>query len=167
MGNKKTTSYLSNSPLERPGKTPIPYNYDRVYEDIDNLKRELDMFQEAVKAAKLGAKVNKKNKDFYNSYILLPVTLYSDLITFERTLHQIALLKKEFEETCKKESIVKALLLLDKAETQLELVYKNSLEGDKNEKWANWYNPEIRRPNNGFPKMEDISKIRKVLKEIE
>jgi hypothetical protein len=163
----EATSYLSNSPLERPGKEPVPYRYDRVYNDIDNLKRELDMFQQAVTTAENGAKVNKKNKEFYNSYILLPVTLYADLIKFERTLHQIALLKKGFEDTCNRDLIIKALLLLDKAETQLGVVYKNSLEGDGNPKWENWYNPEIRRPNNGFPKMEDILKIRKVLKEIE
>lgn len=161
---KKTISYLSNSPLERPGKTPIPYKYSRVLEDIENLKREFDSFQEAVDAAEKGAVVNKKNEDFYYSYVLLPVKLYSELITFERTLHEMALLKKEFEETNNRELLREVLILGETAKKQLELVYKTTLEGDKNPKWENFYNPSIRRPNNGFPKMEDLTIIMNVIK---
>lgn len=156
-------SYLSNSPLERPGKDPVPYSYERVDNDIVNLKREFDTFQIAVDAAKKGATVNDMNEGFYYSYVLLPVTLYSDLIAFERTLHQMALLKKEYEESGNKDLSGEILTLWGTAKTQLETVYKNSLEGDKNPRWENFYNPSIRRPNNGFPTMKDMSKIMNVI----
>ncbi|MGQ1784626.1 glycosyl hydrolase 115 family protein [Saccharicrinis sp. GN24d3] len=156
---RKAISYNSNSLLQRPGKTPIPHRYDRVYKDIDNLKRELDNFQGAVDAAEKGAELNTKNEAFYYSYVLLPVKLYGELIVFERSLHQIALLKKEFEETRNMDLLVQARVLVQKAMDQLETVHKTTIEGDKNPKWANFYDPAIRRPNNGFPQMEEMTLI--------
>ena len=52
-----------------------------------------------------------------------------------------------------------AIQLLDEAHKKLDIIHKRSLEGDKNKKWKNWYNPEIRRPNNGFPSKEMLEAI--------
>ncbi|MGQ1909181.1 glycosyl hydrolase 115 family protein [Marinifilum sp. RC60d5] len=159
-------SYLSNKPIELPGKDAVPYSYERVENDIDNLKREIDSFQVAIDQAEKGMETNIMNKEFYYSYILLPVHLYSNLISFESTLHEMALLKREFEQTGDKLSIAKAELLLETGKEKLKLVYKNCYEGDQNQKWDNWYSPEIRRPNNGFPTFEMLDSISETLKSL-
>lgn len=160
---REAISYLSNSPIELPGKDPVPYSYERVENDIENLKREVVNFQMAIQAAEHGQKVVTQNKAFYYSYILLPVTLYSDLISFESTLHEMALLKREFEKTGNKEQIAKAQRLLETGKEKLKVIYKNCYEGDQDQKWANWYSPEIRRPNNGFPSFEMLHSIEETL----
>ncbi|MCB9250685.1 MAG: hypothetical protein H6613_20175 [Ignavibacteriales bacterium] len=34
------------------------------------------------------------------------------------------------------------------------------MSGDKNQLWKGWYDPAIRRPNNGFPTFDDLEKIK-------
>ncbi|MRT93197.1 glycosyl hydrolase 115 family protein [Ancylomarina sp. 16SWW S1-10-2] len=159
-------SYLSNSPIELPGKDAVPNSFERVDNDIENLRLETENFQKAIDEAEKGQKLNVKNKGFYYSYILLPVHLYSNLISFESTLHEMALLKRKFEQTGDKQSVVKAELLLETAREKLRLVYKNCYEGDQSQKWDNWYSPEIRRPNNGFPSFEMLDSIGETLKSL-
>ncbi|WKX76246.1 hypothetical protein [Zobellia laminariae] len=71
----------------------------------------------------------------------------------------MAVLKKEFEVTSNDLLLNEAKALLPEAKTQLEEIYRNRKSGDKSPKWDNWYNPEIRRPNNGFPTFEMLNKI--------
>ncbi len=163
---REAISYLSNSPLERPGKEPIAYSYERVENDIENVKHEFEVFAAAISAAEKGMESNQMNQEFYYSYILLPVKLYSDLISFERTLHEMALLKKAFEDSGDYRLINKAETLLESANEKLQRVYKNSSEGDKNKKWENWYSPEIRRPNKGFPTFKMLESIKTTFKSL-
>ena len=163
---REAISYLSNSPIQSPGKEPIAYSYERVDDDIEKVKLEIQIFAEALSKAEKGMKSNEINKEFYYSYILLPTKLYSDLISFESTLHEMALLKKQFEETGDEELIAEAERLLEVGKEKLEVVYKNSKEGDQDSKWENWYSPEIRRPNNGFPTFEMLEDIETTLKSL-
>ncbi|MEP1487516.1 MAG: glycosyl hydrolase 115 family protein [Algibacter sp.] len=157
---RETVSYLSNSPIRRPGKTPIPFDYHAVSEDYEHIEKRIDILKEADSFAIQGAKFMPENDMFYNDYVVLPIKLYQDLLSFEYVLHQMAQLKKNFETTGNKSQLNKAVLLLEDAYKKLEIIHSRSLEGDKNQKWKNWYDPKIRRPNNGFPSKEMLESIK-------
>ena len=157
---REAIAYLSNSPIERPGKPPVPYEFERVQNDIQNVGKIKKLLHNAVEEAKKGLELKTNNDNFYYSYIYLPAVLYSDIIAFETTLHEMSLLKREFENTNKKEALDKAIRLQQDLEGQLNELYKNRLEGDRNPKWAGWYDPKIRRPNNGFPSKQMLEAIK-------
>ncbi|MBD1262108.1 glycosyl hydrolase 115 family protein [Maribacter polysiphoniae] len=157
---RETVSYLSNAPIRRPGKTPVPYDYAAVESDYEHVEKRLKLAEEALGLALEGEKTVNKGDTFYYDYIVLPIHLYHDLLNFEHTLHQMAQLKKTFEKTNDSGALDKALEKLVIANEQLETIHRRSLEGDRNEKWKNWYNPEIRRPNNGFPSKQMLDDIK-------
>lgn len=157
---RETVSYLSNSPIRRPGKTPIPFDYHAVSEDYKHIEKRIDILKDAKEFASEGAKHIPENDTFYHDYVELPINLYQDLLNFEHTLHRMAQLKQGFETTKDKSQLEKAIDLLEEAHKYLETIHVRSLVGDKNKKWKNWYNPEIRRPNNGFPSKKMLEDIR-------
>ncbi|MCG9793164.1 glycosyl hydrolase 115 family protein [Flavobacterium algicola] len=157
---RETVSYLSNAPIQRPGKTPIPFDYGVVETDFEHVEKRIEILKSALDAANKGNKHIDKQDLFYHDYILLPVNLYLDLLEFENCLHKMAQFKKSFEEKGNKQDITQAINLLEDAQLKLEIIYKRSLEGDKNPKWKNWYDPKIRRPNNGFPSNEMLQEIK-------
>ncbi|CAM3506117.1 glycosyl hydrolase 115 family protein [Zobellia roscoffensis] len=156
---KEAISYLSNSPIKRPGKSPVPHDYTRVENDLEHVNRVEELIALSVEEAKKGLQKATSNKTFYHDYIYLPVVLYQDLIRFERTLHKMAILKKQYENTSEEKFRRDMNKMLPEARAQLEVIYINRKSGDKALKWNNWYNPEIRRPNNGFPTFEMLDKI--------
>ena len=113
----------------------------------------------AVQEAEKGLGKVKRNKNFYHDYIYLPARLYQDLVDFEQTLHDMSVFKKQFEDTGDDKFLNDAQALLPQAKEQLEIIYRNRKTGDKEVKWKNWYNPEIRRPNNGFPTFQMLDQI--------
>lgn len=156
---KITLAYLSDSPIERPGRKPIPQLFERIEHYIEEARIREQILEESFQYAELGSKSISGTNEFYFDYIQLPVSIYLDLIRFENNLLDIALLKKEFEEKGNKEKIKQALEILINAKTNLEIIYDRRLKGDKNEIWDGWYDPAIRRPNNGFPNFNDLEKI--------
>ena len=96
---------------------------------------------------------------FFYDQIYLPIILYSDLLAFEQILHEMFLIKRSYEQEKEENLKNQAKDLLAKARKQLEVVYKNSLEGDKNPRWQGWYDPANRRPNNGFPTLAMLDAI--------
>ena len=62
--------------------------------------------------------------------------------------------------------IKKAFKILDNAKENLKAVYDRRMQGDKNKLWKGWYDPAIRRPNNGFPTFDDLEKIQMNLQKI-
>lgn len=156
---REAIAYLSNSTIKRPGKTPIPYSYERVENDLDNTELVETNLHKAFQEAKNGLeKVNSENT-FYHSYIYLPVVIYSDLIAFERTLHKMSVLKRAFETAKELKDLEEANSLLPQAIKQLETIYEHRTKGDLDAKWKNWYSVKIRRQNNGFPTMEMLDVI--------
>ncbi|MGB5818725.1 MAG: glycosyl hydrolase 115 family protein [Saonia sp.] len=156
---REAIAYLSNSPIERPGKPPVPNEFEQVKNDIENVIKVKKHVDSALAEAQKGLNSNASNHEFYYSYIYVPALLYNDLITFEMTLHKMCLLKRKFETSGNQESLQKAMQLLKDLELQLSALYKNRMEGDKNSKWAGWYDPKIRRPNNGFPSRKMLNAI--------
>ncbi|WP_155601162.1 glycosyl hydrolase 115 family protein, partial [Zobellia amurskyensis] len=156
---REAISYLSDSPIQRPGKSPVPHDYKRVENDLEHVKVVEELIDLSAQEASKGLKAATENKVFYHDYIYLPTVLYQDLIRFERTLHQMSVLKKQYEDAPTTTLLSEIKALLPKAKLQLEQIYQNRKSGDKAIKWDNWYNPEIRRPNNGFPTFEMLEKI--------
>ncbi|MBT2163062.1 glycosyl hydrolase 115 family protein [Zobellia barbeyronii] len=156
---REAISYLSDSPIQRPGKSPVAHDYKRVANDLEHVKVTEELIDLSVQEAEKGLKETTENETFFHDYMYLPVVLYQDLIRLERTLHKMAVLKKGFEDTSDDLLLNEAKALLPEAKTQLEEIYRNRRSGDKSPKWNNWYNPEIRRPNNGFPTFEMLNKI--------
>ena len=72
----------------------------------------------------------------------------------------MALLKKQYEDTGKTIYINQALDLWPDINQKLDVIYQNRNTGDKDVKWAKWYSPQIRRPNNGFPTLDMLTAIK-------
>lgn len=156
---REAISYLSNAPLERPGKTPIPHEYSRVENDYEHVARRFIILKESLAKAQKGAEIIGAEEVFYHDYILYPVQIYVDLLEFELVLHQMAKDKKQFEDSGDSVFLEKAIEQLDAARTTLNLIHDGCKSGDKNPRWEGWYYPENRRPNNGFPTQEMLDII--------
>ena len=118
-----------------------------------------EVLEKSLSEAELGYELLKRNDNFYHSYILLPAQLYSDLIAFETELHNMALLKKQFEITKDIKYLNEAISLLPTAKNKLKIVFDHRSSGDIDDKWKNWYSIANRRQNNGFPTYEMLDAI--------
>jgi hypothetical protein len=119
---------------------------------------------EALQQASSGLSKTKDETGFYYDYIYLPALMYHQLLEFENTLFDAAHYKLDYRgKENRKEDIDKMKQLMTVATTQLKDIYKTCMEGDKNKKWATWYDPAKRRPNNGFPTLDMIDSINKNL----
>lgn len=154
---REAISYLSNAPIQRPGKTPIPFDYERVLSDYVTTEQSSKNLNKALLAAQQGYQNEKTN--FYHGYILLPVQIYKDLIDFETTLHSMSKLKKRFETTKDVSFLNEAKALLPISKKQLKIIYNRRESGDLNKKWNGWYALKNRRQNNGFPTQDMLSAI--------
>ena len=156
---REAIAYLSNGPIERPGKDLIPFDYDVVERDFVQLEQRLEILEQSLEKAKEGVEIVGEDDIFYHDYILLPVQIFVDLLIFEKQLHTMAKNKKKFEDTGNKEYLQNAINGLEEARVKLKIVYKRSENGDNNPTWKGWYLPENRRPNNGFPTFEMLNAI--------
>lgn len=161
---REAISYLSNAPIERPGKPPVPYDYQRVENDYEHVARRAFMLNEALEEAQMGEQLTGPEHLFYHDYVLYPVQIYVDLLEFERVLHQMAKDKKRFEDSGDRTWLKKAIEGLDAARQTLRVVHERRVSGDKNPRWEGWYQLENRRPNNGFPTHEMLDAIEANLK---
>lgn len=163
---REAISYLSNAPIERPGKTPTPYRYARVEEDYAPLVQRTLVLNNALSEALKGAEVMGEENVFYHDYILFPVQVYVDLLNFEEQLHAMSKAKKQFEDTGDKIYLEQALKGLDSARHTLDIVHERCITGDNNPTWQGWYSPENRRPNNGFPTQAMLDVVEDNLKSL-
>ena len=154
---REAVSYLSNAPIERPGKTPIPFDYNRVESDYQTTIQSNEIIQKSLIEAKKGWALEQS--DFYHAYILLPVQLYSDLLAFETTLHKMAVLKRQFETSKNPSFLEESIALVPVARDQLARIFEQRESGDLDKKWNNWYSIKLRRQNNGFPTVEMLNDI--------
>ena len=161
---KQLIGYLGNISVSRPGTPPVMANYEHIQSNFQHVEKRFEILKQALAEAEKGQEFVNPGNTFYHDYILLPVHLYMDLLSFEITLNQMAHLKKTYEETGDKINLEEAMKSMEKARSELNIVYKRSLEGDKNKRWAGWYDPAKRRPNNGFPTMEMLDIIESDLK---
>ena len=156
---KSAIAYLNDLPIERPGKEDISQSFELLEYHIDDTKIREKLLSESLQFANDGINSSSENDEFYHDYIQLPVAIYLDLIIFENNLLDISALKYKYESNNDKENIEKSLVILDNAKNNLKTIYDRRMSGDKNQLWGGWYDPAIRRPNNGFPTHNSLNQI--------
>ena len=161
---KQVIGYLGNISVSRPGTPSVQANYANVAAAYQQTENRYEILMQAKADAEKGQEYTGSGDTFYYDFVVLPVYLYVDLLTFEKVLNNMALLKRTFEETGDKSKLQQAIQLLDKAKADLITLYQRNQEGDKNKRWDGWYDPAKRRPNNGFPTQEMLNDIEKNLK---
>ncbi len=163
---REAIAYLCDEPITRPGKSTIPVDYSMVESDYEQRDDRFSILQQSLAEALKGGEIVGGEDIFYHDYVLLPVQIYVDLLSFEGELHKMSKAKKQFEDTGNKDFLKQAIERLDAARTALKTVYSRSVNGDKNPTWKGWYDPKNRRPNNGFPTFEMMDTIENNLKEL-
>ena len=156
---KEAVAYLSDAPIDRPGRSPVPVAFEKIEPDLAATERRLEIIREADELATAAMALSGRNEDFYHDHIVLPIRLYRDLLDFETSLHQMVKLKRAFEENRDTDSLAGARVFLEQAKRNLETLYERRLAGDRLERFSGWYDPARRRPNNGFPARADLETI--------
>ncbi len=109
--------------------------------------------------ARQGLDLARDQEHFYYDYVYLPALMLNQLLEFENTLIQLAVLKNAISSSPLKND-VNFNPLLDQASALLDTVWETALRGDKYSKWSGWYDPLKRRPNNGFPTADMMRAVR-------
>jgi hypothetical protein len=162
---KAAISYLRQSPVSSPGNT-VPEHYTRVAANFEPVEQRKDILEGALIEANEGAAVVNKNRDFYHDYVVLPIVLYLDILNFEWHLHNMVKLKYAFEKPGNRDQLHELQSMVPVARGKLQTIIDRRFQGDKNTKWAGWYDVSRRRPNGSFPSMEMLDEIEKNLERI-
>ena len=161
---REVISYLSMIPIRRPGKSSIAYAAKRVEDDISIVEdRFLIIKGPLYRCIQLYAQYDTASY-FFHDQVFLPLTIFYELLKFERILHEMYRIKRTYEENKNQNIKKQALVQLRNAREQLKTIYSTRLKGDKNPKWKGWYDPAKRRPNNGFPTQEMLDQIEFAIK---
>jgi hypothetical protein len=151
---KSILGFLSDKDVLSPDGKPYRVGYEGLhFNDLDTRMAFLDT---AFSEAAAGLKLASGQDHFYYDFVYLPALMYHQLMAFEITILKAARLKHAFQQQGRADDIREARRLLDAAYVQLEAIYKTCYQGDKNPRWATWYDPAKRRPNNGFPTFERL-----------
>ena len=132
----KFAAGLINKIYEKIGQLGETY-LQKAEENVKNLSKALE------KANNLIDEV--ENQQFFFDHVILQIKL---LLELNQIGHNIQL--AAFNRNSKKYLQEAASYILQHHETRMK--------GDRNEKWSNWYDPTIRRPNGGY---FDIEKAKK------
>ncbi len=160
---KNMQAYLAGIPVRRPGREEFVVEFAKIqpfFEGtqprIDNLKQAIG-YTEKAKVKLLGA------EEFFHDHIELPIRIYLDLLEYNQTLIDLVILSEQNKAQPNQIIQKNIAALVNLGAEQLEQIYQRRLVGDNNPKWAGWYEPAMRRPNNGFPTKEDFEKIAQAL----
>jgi hypothetical protein len=160
---KEVLAFLAEKDITRPGKPPTPSTIARVDNDLEDAATRLSMMENNLHAAEdLLAKLGNKSTYFYDQ-IYHPLLLYTDLLKFEVSLHELYTTKRQMEANNNSEYRNKAIEQLKLSRKLLEKVYEHSLMEAHDPKWNGWYDPAVRRPNNGFPTQGMLDQIEKII----
>jgi len=163
---KSAIAYLSDSQIKLPDREPIPTSFTSVKDYIDDSQIRKELAKESINFAIEGRKYISGNNEFYHDFITLPANLFLDLVRFTNNLLDLSMLKKKYEDEGDPEIIHESLKILEETKKNLAMIYKRRMEGDKNQTWKGWYDPARRRPNNGFPKIDDLKRIKENFEKI-
>jgi hypothetical protein len=154
---KTIQAYLADVPAQQPGKDEFVVSREMINKYLPITLPKIKQLKQALIYAEAGLTKNSGDGVFYHDHIILPIKLFSDLLEYNQTLIELVAIKDQLSVSSKANPALKQLL--DKGKSQLEQIYKRRDQGDLDPKWASWYSPEKRRPNNGFPSMQDFKKI--------
>lgn len=157
---REVISYLSEQPIVRPGKTPVPFSRERVDNDLKNTNLRFKNFKYYNHLCKLiESRIDPSSAVFYDQ-IQWPIQLHLDLLAFEGVLHEMYRIKCNYERERNPNLPKQANALWNRAKLRLDELYSNRLKNTKDPKWNGWYDPSKRRPNNGFPTQEMMNDIK-------
>lgn len=156
---REAVAYLADAPIDRPGRTPVPVGFDQVEPDIAATLQRIALIDEARDLATRAMEHAGAQVDFFHDHVLLPILLYEDLLRYEAGLHRMALLKREHETTANADALAQTRELFEQTRLNFARLHERRLAGDRLERFAGWYDPAIRRPNNGFPSEQDLEAI--------
>lgn len=160
---KNMQAYLAGEPVRQPGKEEFTVTLEQITPFFTDTQPRIDSLLKGLTFVEKAASKLPKNAVFFHDHIELPMRIYLDMLQYNQTLIDLIAHTKQqknlSEFVYKKE--LKRLLSLGKE--QLDSVYQRRITGDKNPKWATWYDPAKRRPNNGFPSHQDYKKITQAL----
>jgi hypothetical protein len=154
---KVLQGFLADTPVRQPGKHEFSVTADRIQPWFNATAPRITALEKGLQQANAGLNATK-NPVFYHDFVILPLQLYLDLLNYNQLLLQMAQLKLDAGSDWTGEQ---GAALLQQAKTQLQLLHQRRLTGDHDSRWANWYHPENRRPNNGFPVLTDLEAIAK------
>lgn len=164
---KKMTAYLSNSPLLHPIKPPKSVDFVGVTEFFNDSQDRVAELSDALSKIEQVKNAQLKNPDFFYDHVELPINMFYDLLKFNQSLIALSQLKGKIEQSSdlqqQKKLKEQAQQILEHAKTQLQNIYARRLSGDKHPRWASWYDPAKRRPNNGFPSDDSLATIETAL----
>lgn len=149
---KVLQGFLADKPVQQPGKHEFIVTADRIQPWFGATAPRIAALEAGLLQAHAGLN-SAKNPVFYHDFVILPLQLYLDLLRYNQLLLQMAQMKLYAASDW---TGVKGAALLQKAKAQLQLLHQRRLTGDQDPRWRNWYHPDNRRPNNGFPVQADL-----------
>jgi len=160
---KNMQAYLANEPVIQPGKEEFTVTLDQVTKFFTDTQPRIDNLVTGLTYVENAAKNIPESNTFFHDHIVLPMNIYLDLLQYNQTLIDLITLKNQEIDLDKSIYSKELTRLLTLGKTQLDTIYQRRMSGDKNPKWATWYEPAKRRPNNGFPTVQDFEKVIKTL----
>jgi hypothetical protein len=160
---KNMQAYLANEPVRQPGKEEFTVTLDQVTKFFTDTQPRIDNLVTGLTYVENAAKNIPESNTFFHDHIVLPMNIYLDLLQYNQTLIDLITLKNQEIDLDKSIYSKELTRLLTLGKTQLDTIYQRRMSGDKNPKWATWYEPAKRRPNNGFPTVQDFEKVIKTL----
>ncbi len=160
---KKMTAYLTDKPLQRPGRSAVPVDYSGVIEFFDGTQSRINALKQSQSLIAQIEPELSQNKEFFHDHVSLPIAIYLDLLNFNQNLIALSKLKGQAEQNPESLSAQAINNILIDAENNLNQIYQRRANGDLNPQWQSWYAVDKRRPNNGFPSINTVKKIRQSL----
>lgn len=154
--------FLADQPVQQPGRHHFQVTTAQILPWLDATLPRIQALRQGLHYAQQGQALLQRNSMFYHDHIQLPLQLYLDLLQYNQQLLALAQLKMH---TPSDWAGAQGQALLQQAEQQLMVLYQRRLEGDQDPRWAGWYHPDNRRPNNGFPAAADLAAIAKAMQQ--
>lgn len=149
--------FLADKPVQQPGRQHFVVTTEHILPWLDATPPRIQALQHGLRYAQQGQALLQHNSVFYHDHIQLPLQLYLDLLQYNQLLLTLAEMKMSAPADW---AGAQGQALLQQAEQQLTVLYQRRIEGDQDPRWAGWYHPDNRRPNNGFPAVTDLAAIK-------
>lgn len=160
---KNMQAYLANLPVRQPGKEEFTVTLEQVSKFFTDTQPRIDALLKGLTYVHNAEKSIPESDTFFHDHIKLPMNIYLDMLQYNQTLIDLIAHTSQHDNLDKLVYAKELQRLLSLGKTQLETIYERRITGDKNPKWATWYDPAKRRPNNGFPTTEDFEKVIKAV----
>lgn len=161
---KTLQAYLADVPARQPGKDEFIVPRKMIDKYLPLTQPKINHVKQAIEYAQAAGAKNSGDGVFFHDHITLPLHLFLDLLEYNQTLIDLVEIKDQLAVNSEDSSALESLAnLLKEGQAQLQKIYARREQGDQNPKWATWYSPKKRRPNNGFPTAQDFEQVKQKL----